>query len=136
MEKTFIDPINGKHMVMTNFSNSREPPPANLPFNGLDRYNYAMEYIDEHRNDFNLEEGLRVLLNTQQHSNWKTLISIAFDVENLNIYFSIKRRNRTIFRFNLMEGVITGLGAVRPGASIEMGNDIFDLKKLERYYSY
>jgi hypothetical protein len=134
LDQKFIIPIKGKFQLMTNFANCKEMPVADLPFNGRGRYIYAMNYMDEHKNSFTLEDGLRLLLHTQQYESWKTLISIAFDVEELNIYFSLNRRNDTLFKFNLMDGVIKGLGKAKPDVSMNISDEVFDLKKLEKYY--
>lgn len=134
LEETYLTPIAGKHLVMTNFANCKDIPANDTPFNGRDRFLYALDYIEKHKDNFSLEEGLRVLLHTQQQAAWKTLISIAYDAEKNSVYFTLNRRNSTLFKINLAEGLLKGLGRVKQGVSIPITDELFDLKGLEKYY--
>lgn len=99
-----ITEINGAFLIMTNFHNGdfQVTELGDIRGDGAGRYRTAYAYIDEHREDFNIDHAFEVLRQTAQTSgDFKTRYSLVFDPEAWEVYIALERDYDHIWRASL-----------------------------------
>jgi len=99
-----ITEITGSFLIMTNFHNGdfQGTDLGDIHGDGAGRYRTAYAYIDEHVEDFNIDNAFEVLWQTAQTSgDFKTRYSLVFDPEAREVYIALERDYDHIWRASL-----------------------------------
>lgn len=101
--------ISGKSIVMTNFpvSSIRGQPIEEIEGVGADRYQIATLGIQDNLDEFQVDDGLRILEETALEGEFSTQASMLFDPINLEVYIALDRDFNKIWLVSLKENTIS-----------------------------
>jgi hypothetical protein len=101
--------ISGKSIVMTNFpvSSIRGQPIEEIEGVGADRYQIATLGIQDNLDEFQVDDGLRILEETALEGEFSTQASMVFDPINLEVYIALDRDFNKIWLVSLKENTIS-----------------------------
>ena len=102
-------PITGKYIVMTNFpvSSIQGQPIDEVEGVGADRYQIAVQAIQENMDNFQVDTGLRILEETALLGEFSTQASMVFDPIDLLVYIALDRDFDKIWLVSLKENTIS-----------------------------
>lgn len=104
--------INGGFIVMTNFPNRSIEGESYKKAKGTgdERYIMAHEFIQEHKDEFDINYGMTVLEKIRMtQPTIKTSCSMVFDPQNNAIYIAVKQNYHKIFKVSLNNSTIETL---------------------------
>lgn len=110
-------------MVITNFKNSdfNGANYKNVHGFGADRYITAVDNILQNRDNFYITEAFETL---KQTSSWKddfkTLVSMVFNPNDLEIYIVLKRNFDSVWKVSLEKGIIEHQSELSQSTVLEM----------------
>jgi len=131
--------IEGKFLVMTNFPNAylADTPLETLqkiPYGGVDRYEAAYHYIEEHVDTFTAEDGLAALeLAVNKNYYSPTAYSVVFDPSNQSIYLTIRADYEHVWRVKMDERVVESHKGFDNLISLDIDDEGINLKTLAAY---
>lgn len=104
-----ITRIEGDCIVMTNFRHGDVVgvDPEDISGEGADRYRLALGYIEDHLEDFGLQEAMAALeASVETDETWSTKVSMVFRPSEGTMYLCIDSDFSRIWRISMEEGLI------------------------------
>lgn len=104
-----LTPISGRYTVMTNFPINpiQGQPIDEIEGVGADRYQIAIHGIQENLDEFQVDDGLRILEETALEGEFSTQASMVFDPVNLQVYITLDREFSKIWLVSLEKNSIS-----------------------------